>query len=102
MVANAHVICHKIWDRSQEIRGYRAYKIDALEEMSSESLRSQRGKKVVDGGHNWRLQRSSGTRQVTEVNLGSSQSSIRDHGGNLRHVRSQRATWGHVKSQRST
>ena len=42
---------------------------------------------------NWR---SSGTRQVTEVNLGSSQRSIRGHGGHLGHIvfRIWRIFWG--------
>ena len=44
---------------------------------------------------NSRSRRSSGTRQVTEVNLGSSQSSIGGHEGHLGHVRSQRLAWGH-------
>ena len=54
-----------------------------------------RGQLEVITELNWRSRRSSGTRQVTEVNLGSSQSSI---GGHLGHVRSQRSTWGHHRA----
>ena len=45
---------------------------------------------------NWRSRRSSGTRQVTKVMLGSSHSSIGGHGGHLGHVvfRIWRIFWG--------
>ena len=48
---------------------------------------------------NWRSRRSSGTRQVTKVMLGSSHSSIGGHGGHLGHVRSQRSAWSHQRAQ---